>query len=67
VEWPLGVRAHFTRSMAYSKILAWGASLHDVCAATGWSSLDTFRFYSLDADSAPGSRILQGWSKFDLG
>lgn len=44
---PLGVRAHFTRSMASSKALARGTSLHDV----GPSQHTFIRFYSLEAET----------------
>ncbi|KAL0182109.1 hypothetical protein M9458_021484, partial [Cirrhinus mrigala] len=45
---PLGVRAHSTRSVAYSYALAHGASLADICRAAGWVTPNTFaRFYNL--------------------
>ena len=56
---PLTVRAHSTRSMAASKALLSGVSLHDVCDAAGWSSPHTFvRFYDLDLSSTPGAQVL---------
>ena len=56
---PLRVRAHSTRSVAASKAFLSGVSLAGVCAAAGWSSPHTFmRFYQLDLDSAPGTRVL---------
>ncbi len=46
--YPLGVRAHSTWSIASCHALAHGASLVDICRATGWATPNTFaRFYSL--------------------
>ena len=60
---PLAVRAHSTRSMAASKALLSGVSLHDVCDAAGWSSPHTFvRFYDLDFSSTPGAQVLSSAS-----
>ncbi|XDV47155.1 hypothetical protein PO909_016859 [Leuciscus waleckii] len=43
---PLAIRAHSTRSMAASKALISGVSLHEVCDVAGWSSPLTFvRFH----------------------
>lgn len=54
---PVEVMGHFTRSMDSSKAFAEGASLHNVCAAAGWSFRHIFiRFYRLD--STPGSQKL---------
>ncbi len=39
---PLGVRAHFTRSMAGSKAFFSGVSLLDIYNASGWSLPLTF-------------------------
>ncbi len=39
---PLGVRVHFTRSMAGSKAFFSGVSLLDICNASGWSMPLTF-------------------------
>lgn len=55
---PLGVRAHFSLGVASSKALAKGASLQDVCAVAGWSLHTFIKFYSLDLDSTPGSKVL---------
>ncbi len=45
---PLGVRAHSTRSVASSHVLAHSASLADICRAAGWATPNTFpRFYNL--------------------
>ncbi|XP_042615203.1 uncharacterized protein LOC109075246 [Cyprinus carpio] len=50
----MGVRAHSTRSMVASKAFNLGVALQDICAATGWSSPDTFvHFYNLDLASSP--------------
>ena len=57
---PLAVRAHSTRSMAASKALLSGVSLHYICDAAGWSSPHTFvRFYDLDLGLVPsqGTRV----------
>ncbi len=55
---PLGVRAHSTRSVASSHALAYGASLADICRATGWVAPNTFaRFYSLCVEPV-SSRVL---------
>ncbi len=45
---PLGVRAHSTSGVASSLALARGASIADICSATGWATLHTLaRFYNL--------------------
>ncbi len=55
---PMGVRAHFTRSVAFSYALAHGASLADICRAAGWATPNTFaRFYSLRVEPV-SSRVL---------
>ncbi len=55
---PLGVRAHFTRSVASSHPLAHGASLADICRAAGWATPNTFtRFYNLRVEPV-SSRVL---------
>ncbi|KAL0194781.1 hypothetical protein M9458_008353, partial [Cirrhinus mrigala] len=49
---PLGVCAHFTRSVASSYALAHGASLADICRAAGWATPNTFaRFYNLRVEA----------------
>ncbi|KAI2668135.1 Tyrosine recombinase slr0733 [Labeo rohita] len=49
---PLGVRAHSTRSVASSYVLAHGASLADICRAAGWATPNTFaRFYNLRVEA----------------
>lgn len=61
VPFPLGVRAHSTRSVATSWALWRGASLSSVCEAATWSSASTFtRFYRLKVASSPsfGDRVL---------
>ncbi len=56
---PLSVRAHSTRSVASSQALFRGVPLEDICVAAGWSSPHTFiRFYNLNLDTAPGSKVL---------
>ncbi len=48
VPCPLRLRAHSTRGVASSWVLARGASLADICRAAGWATPNTFaRFYSL--------------------
>ncbi len=49
---PLGVRAHSTKSVASSHVLAHGASLADICRAAGWAT--------------PNRKILQSprWASF---
>ncbi len=48
VPCPLRLRAHSTRGVALSWVLAHGASLADICRAAGWATPNTFaRFYSL--------------------
>ncbi len=55
---PLGVRAHSTRSVVSSHALAHGASLADICRATGWATPNTFaRFYNLRVEPV-SSRVL---------
>ncbi len=55
---PLGVRAHSTRSVASSHALAHGASLADICRAAGWATPNTFaRFYNLRVEPV-SSRVL---------
>ncbi|KAI2655651.1 hypothetical protein H4Q32_024245 [Labeo rohita] len=45
---PLGVRAHSTRGVAASAVFVNGASLTDICRASGWATPNTFaRFYNL--------------------
>jgi len=54
----LAVRAHSTRSMAVSKALLLGVSLHDMWDVAGWSSPHTYvRLYYLDLGSTSGSRV----------
>ncbi len=56
---PLSIRAHSTRSVAFSQALFKGVPLEDICGVAGWSSPHTFiRFYNLDLDMAPGSQVL---------
>ncbi|KAI2655638.1 hypothetical protein H4Q32_024231 [Labeo rohita] len=40
---PLGVRAHSTKAVAALAAFANGASLTDICRATGWATPNTFR------------------------
>ncbi len=48
VPCPLRLRAHSTRSVASSWVLARGASMTDICWAAGWATPNTFaRFSSL--------------------
>ncbi len=48
VPCPLRLRAHSTRGVASSWVLARGASLTDICRAAGWATPNMFaRFYSL--------------------
>ncbi|KAI2646019.1 ORF V: Enzymatic polyprotein [Labeo rohita] len=55
---PLGVRAHSTRSVASSHVLAHSASLADICRAAGWATPNTFaRFYNLRVEPV-SSRVL---------
>ncbi len=48
VPCPIRLRAHSTRGVASSWVLARGASLADICRAACWATPNTFaRFYSL--------------------
>ncbi len=48
VPCPFRLRAHATKSVASSWVLACGSSLADICIAAGWATPNTFtRFYSL--------------------
>lgn len=54
---PLLNRAHSKRSMASSQALLAGASIQDICNATGWPTLPNFiRHYSLYLSFSPGSQ-----------
>ena len=57
---PVGLRAHYTRSMSASWALCRGVSIQDVCAAASWASPSTCcSFYSLDvADSSLAHAVL---------
>ncbi len=60
---PLSVRAHSTRSVAFSQALFRGVLLEDICVVAGWSSPHIFiRFYNLDIDTALGSQVLSVWT-----
>ncbi len=55
---PLGVRAHYTRSVAPSHALRIKFSLADICRAVGWATPNTIaRFYSLRVEPV-SSRVL---------
>lgn len=56
---PMAIRVHSTRSIAASKALWSGVSLHDVCYAVGRTSMHTYVwFYNMDLDSTPGFQEL---------
>ncbi len=60
---PLSVRAHSTRSVAFSQALFRRVLLEDICVVAGWSSPHIFiRFYNLDLDTALGSQVLSVWT-----
>ena len=61
--WPLGVKAHSTRSVASSWALAHGASLADICRAAGWATPNSFaRFYNLRVEPV-SSHVLASTSR----
>ena len=63
---PTGVVAHSTRGMPASWALFRGASLEEVCAATGWASSLTFaRFYRLNVASSVAASVLQAAGPID--
>ncbi len=61
--YPLGVRAHSTRSIAFCHALAHGTSLVDICRATGWATPNTFaRFYSLRVEPVSSHVLGKQWA-----
>ncbi|KAI2642984.1 enzymatic polyprotein [Labeo rohita] len=57
---PLGVKAHSTRAISFSKAFMSGVPMQDICDAAGWSTPLTFvRFYDLDLRVALGSSVLR--------